>query len=141
MKKKTISCIAVLLVIFSTLTMPATATDEALEPQAESRYVDTSIFAVSLPINSYGKTSPYSCVIAYTSSTKIYMSMALQRYSNGYWSDIRNWSSSGNGELTLSKSYYVTSGYYYRTKATASLYTSSGSFIEQITRYSEAVYY
>lgn len=45
------------------------------------------------------------------------------------------------GEVSADKSYYITSGYYYRTAATATVYTSGGSYVESANVYSQNYYY
>lgn len=71
----------------------------------------------------------------------IYLKIELQRYKDGYWTSIKSWSGSGTGEVTMDKSWYVTSGYYYRTAATATVYTSSGSYVEMVSIHSQSDYY
>ena len=69
------------------------------------------------------------------------LSMSLRRYINGGWSTVKNWSTSGTGDVTPDKSRYVTPGYYYHTSATATVYTSGGSFVEAVTLNSQSDYY
>ena len=46
-----------------------------------------------------------------------------------------------SGGVEMDKSWYVTSGYYYRTAATATVYTSGGSYVESVTIHSQSDYY
>jgi hypothetical protein len=115
--------------------------DESLELEITPRYVNASVFAVSLSINSSGKAMSYAYASAATYSNSVYLTITLQRYTSSGWTNVKSWSTSGTREAELDKSYYVTSGYSYRTKAVATLYTSSGSYVEQITAYSKTVSY
>lgn len=139
MKRRHISLIALVLLMTSMLVMPASATDEA--PTVTPRYVNISVFTASVGVNGSGKASCYSNVITANSTYTIYLNNVLQRYKDGYWTNVKSWSTSGTGDVTLDKSWYVTSGYYYRTAATATVYTSGGSFVEAVTIYSQSDYY
>lgn len=143
MKRRIIAILSLVLILASVLVMPVSATD-ATTSEATTvtpRYVNISLFTASIGINSSGKASCYSFVETANSSYTVYLSVSLQRYINGGWSTVKNWSTSGTGEATLDKSRYVTSGYYYRTAATATVYTSGGSFVESETVYSLDKYY
>ena len=139
MKRRILSLAALVLLITSMLAMPVSAADEA--PTVTPRYVNISIFTASVGVNSSGKASCYSFVETGNSTYKIHLEMNLQRYKDGYWSNVKTWSGDGTGEKSLDKSWYVTSGYYYRTAATATVRTSSGSYVESVTIYSQSDYY
>ncbi len=139
MKQKAISLIALVLLLSSMLIMPVSAAEEvtAVSP----RYVNIMDFYVSVGVNSSGKASCYSFVETANTSYTIYLNITLQRYEDGYWTPVKTWSGSGTGEVTMDKSRYVTSGYYYRTAASATVYTSGGSFVESQNIYSQSYYY
>jgi len=139
MKRRILSLAALVFLITSMLVMPASATDEA--PTVTPRYVNISIFTASVEVNSSGKASCYSFVETANTSYNINLSVSLQRYINGGWSTVKNWSTTGTGEATLDKSWYVTPGYYYRTAASATVRTSGGSYVEGVTIYSQSDYY
>jgi len=139
MKRRILSLVALVLLITSMLVMPATATDET--PTVSPRYVNIALFATSIDINDNGKASCHSYVETANSTYTIYLSIGLQRYKDGAWTTIKSWSTSGTGDAELDKSYYVTSGYYYRTAATATVYTSGGSYVEMVTIHSQSDYY
>lgn len=138
MKHRTLSLIALVLILTSLLAIPATAAET---PTVSPRYVNIALFAASINVNDSGKASCHSYVETANSSYTIYLNNTLQRYKDGYWSNVKTWSTSGTGDAELDKSWYVTSGYYYRTAATATVYTSGGSFVEAVTIYSQSDYY
>lgn len=139
MKRRILSLIALVLLMTSLFVMPASAADES--PTVTPRYVNILAFTASINVNSSGKASCYGFVETANTSHTIYLDITLQRYKDGYWSNVKSWYTSGTGEVTLDKSWYVTSGYYYRTAATATVYTSGGSYVEGVTIYSQSDYY
>ena len=73
-------------------------------------------------------------------TTKISIHLYLQKYSNGKWKSVADWS--GSKEATsyqLKKTKSVSKGYKYRTKAVFRAYAGSNS--EKVTRYSSTVKY
>lgn len=139
MKRKILSLIALVLLMASMLVMPASAAEET--PTVSPRYVNILAFTASIDVSSSGKASCYSFVETANTSYTISLNMGLQRYEDGYWTTVKSWTGSGTGEVTMDKSRYVTSGYYYRTGATATVRTSDGSFVEAVTIYSQNYYY
>lgn len=140
MKRRILAFLSLVLILASVLSLPVCAADNN-DDEVAPLYVDIMGFAASINVNSSGKASCYSFVETANTSYTIYLSVSLQRYVDGGWSTVKNWSTSGTGEATLDKSWYVTSGYYYHTAATATVYTSSGSFVEAVTIYSQNYYY
>lgn len=67
--------------------------------------------------------------------------MYLQRAVNGQWEDVYSWSTSGSIYVSLGKTFYVTSGYYYRVHVVGYVYSSSGQFKEVGSQESLTVYY
>lgn len=143
MKRNALSLIALVLLLASILVIPASAAEPVAAPLSSvtPRFVDISLMSASIDVNSSGKASCYSYVKTANSTYKITIYMTLQRYVDGYWKDVKTWSTSGTGEVDLDKSYYVTSGYYYRTAAAATVRTSSGTFVETADIYSQNDYY
>lgn len=101
-------------------------------------YTGTASISSNLSISSAGKATCTGAIRLYASYTAN-MTVKLQRYTNGYWSTVQSWS--GDGVSTISKSYYVTSGYYYRVVTAASVYDSSGNYVEGPTMLSTTKYY
>lgn len=139
-KRRLFSILALVLILSSLLIMPAVAAEA--EPIVTPRYVNISLFNASGEVvNSSGKAMCYTYVQTANSSYKIYVTMALQRYKNGEWSNVTSWSGSGTHYAELLKYHYITSGYYYRTAVTATVYTSGGSYVESATTYSQSYYW
>jgi len=140
MKRRILSLAALVLLLTSMLAIPVAAVTED-STTVTPRYVNIAVFYASVGVNSSGKASSYAYVETANSTYDIHLEMALQRYKDGYWSNVKTWSGDGTGEKSLDKSWYVTSGYYYRTAATATVRTSGGSFVEAVTIYSQSDYY
>jgi len=139
MKRRILSLVSLVLLITFLLVLPAEAVEET--PTVSPRYVNISLMTASINVNSSGKASCYGDVKTANSTYTIYLDITLQRYKDGYWNNVKSWDTSGTGEVDLDKSWYVTSGYYYRTAATATVYTSGGSYVEGVTIYSQSDYY
>ena len=144
MKNRIITIFTLVLLLASLLIVPTSAVDvptNEVSAVVSPRYVDIMRLTASIGISSSGKATCYSFAETATSSYVVYLSVSLQRYVNGGWSTVKNWSTNGTGEAILNQSRYVTSGYYYRTAATATVYTSGGSYVESATIYSQSDYY
>ena len=143
MKRRILAVLSLVLILASVLVLPAGAAEAVAEetPTVSPRYVNIIGITASIGVNSSGKASCYSFVETANTSYTIYLVLGLQRYEDGYWTTIKEWSGSGTGEVSMDKSRYVTSGYYYRTAASATVYTSGGSYVESTTLYSQSTYY
>ena len=139
MKRRILSLVALVLLMTSILVIPASAVDET--STVTPRYVNIMGFNASINVNSSGKASCYSFVETANTSYNIHLELTLQRYKDGYWTNVKTWSGDGTGELEMDKSWYVTPGYYYRTAASATVRTSGGSYVEGVTIYSQSDYY
>lgn len=66
-----------------------------------------------------GKVNVYGAVFGAVVCDKLILKMTLQRYSDGYWYNVQNFSDTAYNKSLLTKSYNVSvaSGYYYRVKA------------------------
>lgn len=116
--------------------VPAEAADPPSGDGVALCNIGIGLLTAALSIDGNGKASCDGFVRARTATNKVYITMTLQRSSGDSWEDVRSWSTSGTPSAALAKERYVVSGYSYRVKVTASVYTSSGSFIEQKTVYS-----
>jgi hypothetical protein len=69
-----------------------------------------------LEIESNGKALMFSQITGYSGQVEsIRISAYLQRYKNGTWVTIKNWTQDYEGSSALwTKSWYVNKGYYYR---------------------------
>lgn len=84
----------------------------------------------SLSNNGNGEVVVYGAVLAGVVCDKLLLKMTLQRYSGGYWEDVKYFSDTRYDHSMLTKSYVVrvTKGYYYRVKAACLAY--KGSVVE-----------
>lgn len=66
-----------------------------------------------------GQVNAYGAVFGSVTCDKLILRLTLQRYQNGTWVDVKNYSDTAYNTAFLSKSYTtsVTKGYYYRVKA------------------------
>lgn len=69
------------------------------------------------------------------------ISVYLERYSNGTWSEVHSWSNSSyTFYTTVDGAYYVPSGYSYRMRSHGFAY-KNGSIVEMTSYYSSSEYY
>lgn len=73
----------------------------------------------SIGNNGNGSVNVSGTVFGSVVCDKLLLKMTLQRYSNGYWYDVKSFSNTAYNTSYLTKSYNVsvTKGYYYRVKA------------------------
>ena len=103
------------------------------------RYDATSRITANLSINSSGLASCRGTIALRDLSYTATLTLHLQRYQGGSWTDVYSWSTSD--AVTLSKSRYVVSGYSYRVVTSATVYSASGAYIESPSATSSTVYY
>ena len=84
----------------------------------------------SVSNNGNGEVNVSGSVLAGVVCDKLVLKMRLQRYSGGYWEDVKTFTDTRYNHSLLTKSYNisVTKGYYYRVKAACLAY--KGSTIE-----------
>ena len=105
-------------------------------------YTGLSSFSASLSISSGGSASCYSGAAASNSTYSVVLTMRLQQSTDRLnWITMKTWTSSGAIMPSLSKSYQVVSGYYYRLYCTAKVYNSSGTLLGTNTKYSSVESY
>ena len=93
----------------------------------------------SLSISSNGRSNSYAKMNAYPGVDSVRISMYLQRYDNG-WKTVKHWVKNFSGTTgTLSKNWYVMSGYEYRVRTY--FYAYDGSNSESICRVHDDVWY
>ena len=148
MKKRLLAVISLIFIVCSIFVVPVLALEvepeEPLEPiDPETPYVDINYCNCYCSINSSGRAYCSSYAETAHPDYKVYVSISLQRYKDGYWQTYAGpWSGSGsNGACGVYKYYYVVSGYYYRTSSTVTVQTSSGSFVESAHLNSASKYY
>lgn len=78
----------------------------------------------SVSNNGNGEVNVSGSVLAGVVCDKLVLKMRLQRYSGGYWEDVKTFSDTKYNHSLLTKSYNVsvTKGYYYRVKAACLAY-------------------
>lgn len=147
MKKRLFAVVSLVLILCSIFAVPVLAMEvdpeEPLDPvDPDAPYVDISYYNCGCSINSSGRAYCSSYAETAHSTYKVYVSISLQRYKDGYWQTYAGpWNNSGTGYCTSYKYYYVVSGYYYRTASAVTVQTSSGSYVESATLYSASRYY
>lgn len=95
----------------------------------------------NLSISSSGQATSTAQLIGMPGVTsQVWIFMYIERYSNGAWMSVNSWHQSYQSTSgTLQRQTNVTSGYWYRVKA--SYYAYSGTNYEHITQYSNSIYY
>lgn len=81
----------------------------------------------SVANNGNGEVNVYGAVLGSVVCDKLVLKMTLQRYSDGAWRYVREFSDTKYNDSMLTKSYNVTvaKGYYYRVKAGCAAYKGS----------------
>ncbi|MEZ4357495.1 MAG: hypothetical protein R2876_02535 [Eubacteriales bacterium] len=93
-----------------------------------------------MDINGSGQAAMVSNMTAYNGIDQVKMNNYLQKYDNGAWKTVKNWSATYPGTYGYwSKTYYVVSGYNYRLKTY--FYAYEGDDYEVTTLTSGTVYY
>lgn len=134
-------CVIMSFVLALSLSVPAFADNQSTVGNSPNQihldYVNISALNAGLSIDSSGRASCTGNVTLYNRSNTVALSVQLQRYSSGGWSNVKSWSISahGNTPAEIVNSYYVTSGKY-RVSCTAKVYNASGSLLETQTAYS-----
>lgn len=147
MKTRLFAILSLTLILCSILVVPTLALELDPEPplepiEPEAPYVDLSQYSCGCSINSSGRAYCHSYAQTAHSTYKVYVSISLQRYKDGYWQTYAGpWSNSGTGYCTSYKYYYVVSGYYYRTASSVTIRTASGDYVESSYLYSASRYY
>lgn len=130
--------------LLSCATIPAYAVNtlESATGIVSSRFVGITFLNANLSIDAQGCTTSSGFVRPSSSSYTSYLTVSLQKNTSSGWITIKSWSGSGTGlsGVNLSGSYYVGSGTY-RSCATASVYNSSGSLVDNETAYSSVKNY
>lgn len=153
-KRKTLKTTATLALALSStvmLTVPANAVEPAPSwlPVASSAvespdtispyYISLKQLTVFLNISNSGystcqgnATVESGCICDVT--------LELQQKNGSVWETIKDWSASGRTNV-ITENWYVNSGYNYRLKITAEVYSSTGRLVESPCIYSEVVNY
>lgn len=126
------ACLVISLILLVGILTANLATAQTVVP----RYIGATDLYSSLDISSTGAArcdGEVDLRSGYTAD----LTVELQR--DGV--TIKTWRSSGNGDVTAGGTYYVESGHDYVVVATATVYNSSGQWIESPVRYSAEQHY
>ena len=102
-------------------------------------YDATASISASLTISTSGLASCGGSVTLSDSSAFATLTMKLQQYTSSGWTTIEPWSTSTS--TRLSKTKYVTHGYYYRVVTSANVYDANGHYVESPSVTSASKYY
>lgn len=94
----------------------------------------------SLSNNGNGEVNVYGAVLGSVICDKLVLKMTLQRYSDGAWRYVQEFSDTKYNDSMLTKSYDVSvkKGYYYRVKAACAAY--KGSTMESKTPMTDGIW-
>ncbi len=134
--KRLVGILLVVFMLFSTATVTAAAGNSG-KGDVSIQYVGMSSLTAGLSINSYGLASCSGSARLSNNTYSVYLTVVLERYSGGVWSQVTYWTASGSGYsgASIYQNYYVSSGTY-RVRATAAVFDSFGNIVESGTTYS-----
>ena len=144
MKKRTCSLMIALAIVLALGAFPVQAEDvDPYDPgPIIEEYQHLLTISAGLSISSSGLATCAGAGNSYYVSDTCYLTLRLYRQSSdGTWSVIKTWYASGSPAAAATKSYYVTHGHNYKVVATVSVYTSTGTYIETVSKTSKIVYY
>ena len=130
MKKIRVFAFVLLLVVtLSALPAHAATDTEFLGNSTVTRYTNILRFGNDLTIDSFGKATVSSLLVA-RNCDEVSLNVCLQQYSGGQWTTIKSWSNYQYGTaVEMSESWYVASGYQYRLVSYGYVY-SGGELLE-----------
>lgn len=137
---KKIASVAVILIMLVSLTIPAYAVDLSTTSSSgiiSPQFTSIGQMSAGLNIDSSGKAQCSGTVTPSNNTYKSYLTVSLQQSTSGGWTTIKSWSGSGTGVagVSLCNYWYVVNGTY-RVCSTASIYSSTGTFLETESIYS-----
>ena len=138
MKRKLLTvCMMAVLVVVTAVPAYAALSESGIELMAEYH----SAASATLSISSSGVATAKGSIIGILgTTTKTTVHLYLQRYEDGEWVDVDDWTLSQNTvSTTLAETKSVDRGYKYRAKA--SCYAYSGSDYERVIKYSSEISY
>ena len=137
--------IVALCVIFVFIIAPVNAEREIEHTEAENLLIQPMFTNISVFLNDFDITSNGKAILTSSVNARnvdeCRISMYLQRYQNGSWTNVKHWSATESGKLCdLGKTWYVMSGYQYRMKTYAYVY-QDGNFKESTSYTSRSIVY
>lgn len=141
--KKTTICfllVAILIVSAPLFVFADTGTESDKSEPNMIDFTYISMFVNSFTISQYGYCAIGSYLDAY-GVDQVRITAYLQRYKDGYWQTLKNWTSLRDGTWhTLSVGWYVVSGYLFRCVTYGHVYIN-GDIVEYTSHISNYIYY
>lgn len=127
----------ILVALFSVSVVPGFAVELPGESEIMPCYDYTKSVYADLSISESGTATATSKITGYPgTTTRVYITMYLERIKDGEWETVESWSdSAASYRLTLEENVNVSKGYTYRVRV--SFYSYSGTNNEYIIKYSE----
>ena len=142
-KRELVLALAFLIFILMPMNLVTHAYTQAapakMSPTPDWAYTNQT--STGLSISSAGEATATAQLTGYPGiTTEVWIFMYLEQYSGGAWTTINSWNQLYSGYTgTLQRTAYVSSGYWYRVKA--SYYAYSGDDSENIVQFSNTVNY
>lgn len=135
--KRLIAYLMILVALFSVSVVPGFAVELPGESEIMPCYDYTKSVYADLSISESGTATATSKITGYPgTTTRVYITMYLERIKDGEWETVESWSdSAASYRLTLEENVNVSKGYTYRVRV--SFYSYSGTNNEYIIKYSE----
>ena len=115
---------------------PEIATHSQIGPQ----WLSTSYVSHGVTISSSGKSVTTVQFNTYRPTDYIELEVTLQKLEGYSYEDYQDWSSTGYGRCTISKTLYVPKGTY-RVKTVGTVYDQYGNYLETVPLYSTSKTY
>lgn len=146
MKKVFVRTMALLVCFMLMISFPAYAetgneTPGDDTPTIQPRWTEISIFPCSMEYKPglFTNVHTLASVTTYSVYSKITLTVTVQKHNGASFADTSTtWSFSGDGYAGGTKDLKLSSGSY-RIKAVATIYSSSGKYIETVTVYSDDI--
>lgn len=135
--KRLIAYLMILVALFSVSVVPGFAVELPGESEIMPCYDYTKSVYADLSISESGTATATSKITGYPgTTTRVYITMYLERIKDGEWETVESWSdSAASYRLTSEENVNVSKGYTYRVRV--SFYSYSGTNNEYIIKYSE----
>lgn len=135
--KRLIAYLMILVALFSVSVVPGFAVELPGASEIMPCYDYTKSVYADLSISESGTATATSKITGYPgTTTRVYITMYLERIKDGEWETVESWSdSAASYRLTLEENVNVSKGYTYRVRV--SFYSYSGTNNEYIIKYSE----
>ncbi len=110
--------------------------------QTEFRYSDLIMSTAGIEINaSTGRVTCRATAQSRVATDTLEVTMTLQKQSGKTWDDVKTWSGSDTGMISMSKPYYISKAGTYRVISSTDVYNSAGQYIESSSATSKTASY